>query len=647
MTLCDTRSRLTDLLSEGLHEDRLTADQNDQARALLDLGYRLIYRIAIGGFAETWLAEERSTRAEVVIKLLRPDKQGLAYAVQRLEQEGAVLQSLKHPGVVRLRSRGVLEKTPYLVLDFIDSDPLDLAFRRLDRSLLLGTLLRLIESVAALHERGITHGDLKPANILADGRGHITLIDFGLAEIGDPGMRLLRNPACAGTDGFIAPELERSELHHMGPKSDVYALGVILRELIRRRPDLPRRQRLERLADRATSGPDSRPSHAGQLVEVVRLLNAPRKHYALKTAAALFLAAAALIPVLRQQDSEPQPALSAVYADLETDPEAASKALDRIVPAQRSWLWRHLGYRLKADGAWMELLQPIEANDSVFSTQAAGTMVWMRRDLQSLGFVRQHQGDQQRWAEVTESPIGAIALDARGERLAVALIDGRVRLYDVEDPLRPLRETRLDAKPRAIWFDESLGLLTMIQSEPGQADAYAVLSLGGDLSSRESLLDDVQDVVHASGVWAARIRTSEGSVLGWSRNDGQLRRISGERVERRARIVSIATDGNRLYLGWSDRLISGHGGEFGEGRSLVRHPGVPISMAASPEGELFVFASATLWAYAPGEFSKPVTLATSDEFMSLRPGLTFDETRQALTINTSSGAARWLALASH
>ncbi len=162
----------------------------------------------------------------------------------RFRREGRVLAGLNHPGIVRVVTFGQLEEgQPYIAMEWLDGE--DLAQRQkraplpLSRSLLVAA--DLCEALAAAHEAGIVHRDVKPSNVILAGSGpgkegpfQVKLVDFGVASsAGD--AKLTRTGAIVGTPAYMAPEQARGD-GHVDHHADLYTVGATLFELITGRP---------------------------------------------------------------------------------------------------------------------------------------------------------------------------------------------------------------------------------------------------------------------------------------------------------------------------------------------------------------------------------------------------------------------------
>lgn len=192
--------------------------------------YRLQAPIGRGGMGEVWRAERADGAFERVVALKLPRlRSGLRDDLAaRLRVECQVLARLEHPHIARLYDAGVdAAGRPWIASEWVDGPPLDAWAAARPVAERLAQLLKVARAVAHAHERGVLHGDLKPAHVLVGADGEPRLVDFGIGSLLDqPESPLPR----ALTPRYAAPER-----HQGGPDSvqgDVYALGVIAGELL-------------------------------------------------------------------------------------------------------------------------------------------------------------------------------------------------------------------------------------------------------------------------------------------------------------------------------------------------------------------------------------------------------------------------------
>ncbi|MDR2214670.1 MAG: serine/threonine-protein kinase [Nevskiaceae bacterium] len=193
--------------------------------------WRLAQRLRSGGMGVVFIAEraDKLYQQKVAVKLLH----GLADArtAEHLAEERRILASLQHPNIARLYDGGATASgLPYLVMEFIDGQPLDVYCREHGLNLRQRLLLfvRVCRAVQAAHARLVVHCDLKPGNVLVREDGEPVLLDFGIARLLDGAGQGERIAYC--TAAYAAPETLAGQM--VGVGSDVFSLGVMLVELL-------------------------------------------------------------------------------------------------------------------------------------------------------------------------------------------------------------------------------------------------------------------------------------------------------------------------------------------------------------------------------------------------------------------------------
>ena len=203
-------------------------------------GWRILGIAGHGGFGTVWKAVREPDGEMAAVKLARPDDPD---TLERIDAEATVLASLDHPDIVRLLDSGPLddgEGGMFLAMEFIDGVELSqmIPAEGLEPDRAFAWFLRIAGAVSQAHDAGILHRDLKPGNILVDQSGGIHVADFGLAlpvHQRVHQLSLTRADMVAGTAEYLPPEA-----YHRGYRptvaADVFALGVILHEMLRGAP---------------------------------------------------------------------------------------------------------------------------------------------------------------------------------------------------------------------------------------------------------------------------------------------------------------------------------------------------------------------------------------------------------------------------
>ncbi len=191
-----------------------------------------------GGEATVFQGKDLESDHPVVLKFLDPAKLGEIAAFERLRREVAIGRLLQHPGIPRLLEAREEARPPFLVLEYTDGQSLRTIIDK-SHPLLVARAVQLVTSLAEVvaycHRHHVYHRDLKPENILVAGDGQVKIIDFGIALLeGAPRVTWRGFSGLVGTPEYMAPEQIRGE--RGGPETDVYALGLILYELLAGHP---------------------------------------------------------------------------------------------------------------------------------------------------------------------------------------------------------------------------------------------------------------------------------------------------------------------------------------------------------------------------------------------------------------------------
>jgi len=197
--------------------------------------YRILRVIGEGGMGVVYLAERGDLHSVVAIKLLRDAWLSPARR-ERFSSEQRTLAQLNHPGIARLYDAGTLDDgTPWFAMEYVDGIPFADYCNRHQRSIRerLQLFRAVCEAVQYAHQQAVIHRDLKDSNILVKADGNPRLLDFGIAkqiESFDPPADQTRTGLRLMTPAYAAPEQIRGQ--RVGVQADVYALGVILYELL-------------------------------------------------------------------------------------------------------------------------------------------------------------------------------------------------------------------------------------------------------------------------------------------------------------------------------------------------------------------------------------------------------------------------------
>jgi eukaryotic-like serine/threonine-protein kinase len=198
--------------------------------------YRMAAPLATGGMGEVWAARDLLLDRAVAVKVLGGALAGDGRAAERLRREARAAARLEHPNIARVLDRGEQDGRPYLVMELLEGESLAARIGRAG-AMAPPEASRVVAAVAdaleAAHRAGVVHRDVKPGNVFLTSDGEVKVLDFGIASAA--GEATLTTGEMLGTPAYLAPE--RVLGHPATPAADIYALGVVLYELLAgRRP---------------------------------------------------------------------------------------------------------------------------------------------------------------------------------------------------------------------------------------------------------------------------------------------------------------------------------------------------------------------------------------------------------------------------
>ncbi len=191
--------------------------------------YRIVALLGKGGMGEVFRAEDLRLNQTVALKFLPVAMAEDEAARERFHQEVRLAREISHPNVCRVFDIGEADGRLFLTMEYVDGEDLASLLRRIGQfpqAKALDIARQVCAGLAAAHDHGVLHRDLKPGNIMLDGRGRVRVTDFGLAAIAE---NLSADEAGAGTPAYMAPEQLAGV--EVTARSDIYSLGLVLYEI--------------------------------------------------------------------------------------------------------------------------------------------------------------------------------------------------------------------------------------------------------------------------------------------------------------------------------------------------------------------------------------------------------------------------------
>ena len=213
-------------------------DPVTRLNAALEGGYKIERQLGEGGMATVYLADDLKHERKVALKVLKPELAAVVGA-ERFLAEIKTTANLQHPHILPLFDSGQTDSFLFYVMPYVEGDTLRDRLDR-DHQLPVDEAISIATKVAGAlqvaHERGVIHRDIKPANILLS-KGEPLISDFGIAlAVGAAGGgRLTETGLSLGTPHYMSPEQATGDAH-VGPATDIYALGCVLYEMLAGEP---------------------------------------------------------------------------------------------------------------------------------------------------------------------------------------------------------------------------------------------------------------------------------------------------------------------------------------------------------------------------------------------------------------------------
>jgi eukaryotic-like serine/threonine-protein kinase len=194
--------------------------------------YRLEAKLGSGGMSTVYLARDTTLDRPVAVKVMHREMSEQADQLERFRQEARAVAKLSHPNVVSVIDAGEDGGYPYIVFEYVEGETLKARINRigaLDTQEALAYAIEIARGLTVAHARKMVHRDIKPQNVLIDAEGRAKLTDFGISrQLEQDGMTATGR--VLGTTDYVAPEQAMG--HGADQRSDIYALGVVLFEML-------------------------------------------------------------------------------------------------------------------------------------------------------------------------------------------------------------------------------------------------------------------------------------------------------------------------------------------------------------------------------------------------------------------------------
>src|SRR6266550_1631022 len=219
--------------------DDLLGEIHDHNADWLLGNYQILEEIGRGGMGVIYRARQRHSRRIVALKRILSYHADCQDTLMRFRREAQAAANLDHPNILPIYEVSEShDGLPFFSMKFAGGGSLleEAPILRSDPRRAIALTAKVARAVQYAHEQGILHRDLKPGNILLDGRGEPMVSDFGLAKWLEPTGRLTRTPSIFGTPGYIAPEQVNGSVGNLTAAADVYSLGAVLFDVLAGRP---------------------------------------------------------------------------------------------------------------------------------------------------------------------------------------------------------------------------------------------------------------------------------------------------------------------------------------------------------------------------------------------------------------------------
>ncbi len=361
---------------------------------LLAQRYRVVSLLGRGGMGEVYRANDLLLGQTVALKFLPAQWTSHEATLARFRYEVRIARQISHPNVCRVYDIGEAEGATYLSMEYVDGEDLASLLRRigmLPRDKALEIARQLCAGLAAAHDKGVVHRDLKPGNIMLDGQGRLRITDFGLAGVAGE-VKDIRS----GTRGYMAPEQQSGQ--EVTARSDIYALGVVLHEVF---------------TGKRPSGDSSHPDLAPEVDRVIRrcLAEDPAKRPDSALAVAAALPGGDPLAAALAAGETPSPEMVAAAGETEGLHPAIAWALlagvivaviAAILLSAQSMLYRRVPLETPPEALAQRARDILQS--AGYSEPPVDTAMGFYAEKTFLGYIAEHDKSKTRWDHLETGP---------------------------------------------------------------------------------------------------------------------------------------------------------------------------------------------------------------------------------------------------
>ena len=474
------------------------------AATVIDSRYEVLGHLGSGGMAEVYCAADLQLGRKVALKILHDRFQQDVEFVERFKREASAAAGLQHQHVVSVYDRGDWDGTSYIAMEYVPGRTLKEIVGEhgpLPAAQAVDLTIQILRAARFAHRRGVIHRDLKPHNVIVDEEGRAKVTDFGIARAGASDMT--QTGSIMGTAQYLSPE--QAQGHAVTSRSDLYAIGIILYELLTGTLPFDADSAVTIAVKQVNEAPVA-PSHINPEVtpelevvvltalqkdpaarfadadEFIAALQAAASRMPSPAAMAAAEAAAAAVPAAAAAVAAAPPIdpLTGVYPGaVPYEPDHELAPLAPLPPRRRSrWPWALLALALAALVLVAILL--LAAPDRVQVPEIVGSSISVAQQrLEKAGFevvpVRDNS-DKPRNQVIGQSPAGGSTAD-EGSRVTLNISDGP-RIQSVPDVVGARRATAAKAlrdagfKVKAVpQFSDDVKVNRVISQSPSARSA--------------------------------------------------------------------------------------------------------------------------------------------------------------------------------